>query len=331
MMLRFAMPAMLGLALVGIAAAWSMARRRRRGDARLRLPAADLHVKLGTTPWQLAERGLPVLRGIVLVLLAVALARPQAGDEIRTVSTYGVDILVALDVSTSMMAEDFPGNRLEEARRTVKRFIDARPVDRIGLVVFAGLAVTRCPVTLDHAMLHQFLDEVDFAPRDQDGTALGMGLAAAVNRLRDSEAKSKIVVLVTDGRNNRGQIGPQAAAEAARALGIKVYTVGVGTEGEAPVPVDIGPLGRRVVMQRVDLDEPLLREIAEKTDGRYFRATDADTLAEVFATIDALEKTETKSRVRMLYTELFWILLAPGFGLLLFERLLVSTRLRRIP
>jgi len=331
MMLRLATPAMLLLALVAIAAAWFMGRRSRRGDARLRLPAADLHVQLGTTPWQLAERSLPVLRGIVLVLLAAALARPQAGDEIRTVSTYGVDILLALDVSTSMMAEDFPGNRLEEARRTVKRFIDERPTDRIGLVVFAGLAVTRCPVTLDYAMLHLFLDEVDFAPRDQDGTALGMGLAAAVNRLRGSEAKSKVVVLLTDGRNNRGQIGPQAAAEAARALGIKVYTVGVGTEGEAPVPVDIGPLGRRVVMQRVDLDEPLLREIAEKTDGRYFRATDADTLAQVFATIDELEKTETKSRVRMLYTELFWYLVAPALGLLLFERLLVSTRLRRIP
>jgi Ca-activated chloride channel family protein len=330
-MFRLASPLMLALLLPAIGVAWAAARRRRRGDARIQLPGAALRLRLGVTPWQRLERALPVLRGLALVLLAAALARPQAGEEIRTVSTYGVDIVVALDVSTSMMAEDFPGNRLEEARRTVKRFIEGRRGDRIGLVVFAGVAVTRCPVTLDHEMLRQFLDEVDFAPRDFDGTAMGMGLAAAVNRLRGSEAKSKIVVLLTDGRNNRGQIGPQAAAAAARAVGVKVYTVGVGTEGEAPVPVDVGPLGRRTVMQRVDLDEPLLREIAESTDGRYFRATDADTLARVFETIDSLEKSEIKSRVRMLYTELYAWVAIPALAFLLLERALVATRLRRIP
>jgi Ca-activated chloride channel family protein len=180
-------------------------------------------------------------------------------------------------------------------------------------------------------MLLQFLDELDFASREEDGTAIGLGLAAAVNRLRASDAKSKVVILLTDGRNNRGQIGPQAAAQAARALGVRVYTVGVGTEGEAPVPVDIGPLGRRTVLQRVDIDEELLREIASLTDGRYFRATDADTRAQVFATIDSLEKTEIESRVRMLYTELFAWLALPALGLLLIERALGATRLRRIP
>jgi len=330
-MFRFATPVMLALVAASIAAAWGMARRRRRGDARMPLPGASLRIRLGTTPWQRAERALPWLRALVLVLLAAALARPQAGDEIRSVSTYGVDIVLALDVSTSMMAEDFPGNRLEEARRTVKRFVEGRKTDRLGLVLFAGVAVTRCPLTLDHQMLRQFLDEVDFAPRDQDGTALGMGLAAAVNRLRRSDAKSRVVVLLTDGRNNRGQIGPQAAAAAARAVGVKVYTVGIGTEGEAPVPVDAGPLGRRTVMQRVDLDEPLLREIAEGTDGRYFRATDADTLAQVFATIDSLETSEIRSRVRMLYTELFPYVVLPAIVLLMLERLLLATRLRRIP
>ena len=158
-----------------------------------------------------------------------------------------------------------------------------------------------------------------------------MGLAAAVNRLRRSDARSKVVALVTDGRNNRGQIGPQAAAEAARAVGVRVYPVGVGTEGEAPVPVDRGPLGQRYVMQRVDLDEPLLREIAEHTSGRYFRATDAAGLTDVFETIDGLEQTEIETRVRVLHTELFHYALLPALALLGLERLLLGSQLRRIP
>jgi len=330
-MFRFASPLWLLLGAAALGAAWAMARRRAGGDARLRLPAAEARMRIGITPWQRLDRALPVLRAALLLLVTAALARPQAGEEIRSVTTQGVDIVLVLDVSTSMMAQDFPGNRLEEARRTVARFVAGRPSDRIGLVVFAGVAVTRCPLTLDHAMLRQHLDEVDFAPRDQDGTALGMGLAAGVNRLRDSQAKSRVVVLLTDGRNNRGQLGPEAAAEAARALGIKVYTVGVGTEGEAPVPVDAGPLGRRVVMQRVDLDEPLLRQVAERTQGRYFRATDADALERVFTTIDALEKSDIRSRVRLLYTELFGLVLVPALGLLLLEQGLAATRLKRIP
>lgn len=331
-MFRFASPAWLALIPVALAAAWFLGRRRRGGDARLFLPGASVVLRLGKSPWQRLELLLPWLRAAVLLLVLVGLARPQAGARLETVSSFGVDIVIALDVSGSMRAEDFrPKNRLEVARRTVERFIEGRPSDRIGLVVFAGLAVTRSPLTLDHQMLRQFLDEVEFAPRDQDGTALGMGLAAAVNRLRKSDARSKVVVLVTDGRNNRGQIGPQAAAEAARAIGVKVYAVGVGTEGEAPVPVDFGPLGRRYQMQRVELDEPLLREIAAKTDGRYFRATDAAGLQEVFQTIDSLEQTEIESRVRMLYTELFHYAILSALAVFGFERLLLGTRLRRIP
>ena len=213
------------------------------------------------------------------------------------------------------------------ARQTIQRFIEGRAADRLGLVVFAALATTRCPLTLDHAMLSQFLDQVDFAPRDQDGTAMGMGLATAVNRLRRSPAESKVVVLVTDGVNNTGQIGPAAAAEAARALGVKVYVIGVGSEGEARVPVGRG----RYVLQRVELDEPLLQEIARKTGGQYFRATDAEALTTVFQTIDGLEKSEIESRVRVLYRELFPFVLLPAVVLLLLERLLLGTRLRRIP
>jgi Ca-activated chloride channel family protein len=330
-MLRFATPWVLAFLPLALATGWLLARRRSRGDARLRLPAAGLRLRLGRTPWQRLEHILPVLRTLVLVLVVVALARPQSGAQLSRVSTFGVDIVIALDVSHSMKAEDFPGNRLEEAKRVVQRFINGRPADRIGLVVFAGLAVTRCPLTLDQAMLRQFVNEIDFAPREQDGTALGMGLASAVNRLRKSDALSKVIVLVTDGRNNRGQIGPAAAAEAARALGVRVYTVGVGTEGEAPIRVDYGALGQRTLMQRVDLDEDLLREIARTTDGRYFRATDADSLGEVFATIDELEKSEIAADVRVLYSELFpWVLL-PGLFVLLLERWLAGTRLRRIP
>jgi Ca-activated chloride channel family protein len=330
-MLRLASPWMLALVVPALAAAWTLARRRKRGDARLALPGASARLRMGTSPWQQLERALPWMRALVLLLVVVALARPQAGTRLETVSAYGVDIVVALDVSSSMKAEDFPGNRLAEAKRVVQRFVAGRATDRIGLVVFAGLAVTRCPLTLDHEMLLQFLDRVDFAPRDEDGTALGMGLAAGVNRLRKSDARSKIVVLVTDGRNNRGQIGPEAAAEAARAIGVRVYPVGVGTEGEAPVPVDRGPLGKRYVMQRVDLDEPLLREIADHTEGRYFRATDAERLADVFRTIDELEQTEIESRVRVLHTELFHYALLPALALLALERLLLGTRLRRVP
>jgi Ca-activated chloride channel family protein len=270
---------------------------------------------------------------VVLLLFVVSLARPQGGERIVNQSTLGVDIVVALDVSGSMRAEDFqPKNRLEVARRTVEGFIRSRGSDRVGLVVFAALAATRCPLTLDHEMLRQFLEQVDFAPRDQDGTAIGLGLATAVNRLRDSTAKSKVVVLVTDGvDNNQGQIGPRAAAAAAQALEVKVYTIGVGSQGEARVPVDMGALGQRYVMQRVELDEELLKEIAETTNGLYFRATDAEGLETIFGKIDELEKVEIESRERVLYSELFPYLLFPAVGLLLLERLMGWTRLRRIP
>lgn len=331
-MLRLATPWMLLALPVVVFAVWWMGRRRARGDARLGLPRAELRKAIGASGWVRLERGLPWLRGLILVLLVVTAARPQSGERLESVSTLGVDIVVALDVSGSMRAEDFtPKNRLEVARRTVGSFIEGRPSDRLGLVVFAAMATTRCPLTQDHEMLQTFLDQVEFAPPDQDGTAIGLGLATAVNRLRDSKAKSRVAVLVTDGVNNAGQIGPQAAAEAARALDVKVYTVGVGSEGRVPIPVDLGPMGRRTVMQEVELDEELLQEIADTTGGQYFRATDPEGLARVFETIDELEKTEIESQVRVLYSELFSMTLLPALFLLMLERLLVSTRLRRLP
>jgi len=331
-MLRFASPLMLSLLLPACVAAIYFARRRRRGDSRLTLPLAGMHVGIVVSPWVRIDRMLPWMRGLAMLLIVFSLARPQAGSTLQTTSTHGVDIVVALDVSGSMRAEDFkPDNRLEVARQTVQQFVAGRPSDRLGLVIFASLATTRCPLTLDHAMLDDFLTQIDFAPPEEDGTALGMGLATAVNRLRDSDARSRVVVLVTDGENNAGQIGPDAAAEAARALDVKVYTIGVGSDGEVPFPINQGPFGVRYVMQEVTLDEELLREIADLTGGQYFRATDAEALRATFETIDALEKTEIESRVRVLYRELFHWMLFPAVGLLFLERFLLATRLRRIP
>ncbi len=330
-MLRFASPWALALLPAAIAAAAFMARRRRRGDARLLLPSGALRGRLAASGWIRIEPLVPWTRGCVLVLVIVALARPQAGAREERVSTLGVDIVVALDISGSMRAEDFdPLNRLEVAKRTLLEFADGRPADRIGLVIFGAISTTRCPLTLDHAMLRSLVEEVDFAPQEEDGTALGMGLATAVGRLRLSPARSKVIVLLTDGRNNRGQIGPETAGRMAEALGIRVYTIGVGRDGESRVPVDT-PFGKRYILQRLDLDEPLLRSLASTSGGRYFRATDAAALREIFRTIDSMEKTEVESRVRVLYTERFLVLLVPAAGLFLLERLLVATRLRRIP
>jgi Ca-activated chloride channel family protein len=330
-MFRFATPWVLTLAPAVLAAAWWMARRRRRGDARLALPLASVGLALPQGPWVRLERTLPWMRATALLLLVVALGRPQSGARIENVSTLGVDIVIALDISGSMRAEDFqPDNRLTVARDTVERFVERRPADRVGLVVFAALAATRCPLTLDHEMFRELLSTVEFAPREQDGTALGMGLATAVNRLRESKAKSRVAVLVTDGVNNTGEIGPVAAAEAAAALGVKVYTIGVGTQGYATIPVDT-PWGIQRQQVEVELDEDLLREIADETGGQYFRATDAQALESIFETIDQLEKTEIESRIRILYSEMFPWALIPAVLIFLFERLLAATRLRRIP
>ncbi len=331
-MFRFGAPWALVLLPAAGAAAWWTARARRRATARVRLPGAAGLAPVARSPWTRIDRAIPWVRGAVLVLLVLAPARPQSGASIETTSTEGVDVVIALDDSGSMRCEDFrPLNRLAVAKKTVAEFIAGRDSDRIGLVVFSAIATTRCPLTLDHAMLASFLDEVDFTPQEDDGTAIGLGLATAVNRLRTSPARSKVVVLVTDGRNNRGQIGPEAAAEAARALGVRVYTIGVGSRGEAPYPVEEGVFGKRYVMLREELDEPLLTKIAATTGGSYYRATDPEALRQVFAKIDSLEKTRVESRVRVLYTERFPLALFPAGLLFLGEALLAVTRLRRIP
>lgn len=331
-MFRFATAWILVLLPAGVAVAFWMARRRKRGGARVPLPQAGLLLPKIRSPWVAIEGLLPWLRGLILVLLMLGLARPQSGSRIETTSTLGVDIIVVQDTSESMRGEDFaPDHRLAAAKKSIRTFIEGRTNDRVGLVAFGSLATTRCPLTLDHEMLLQMLDDVDFSPRDEGGTAIGMGLATAVNRLRDSTARSRVVVLLTDGANNEGQIGPEAAAEAAKALGVRVYTIGVGSTGQVPLTVQDRSGRRYVQMQYFELDEELLQSIADTTGGQYFNVRDSGAMEAVFETIDALEKTEIESRERVLYRELFGWMLFPAVGLLFLERTLAGTRLRRIP
>ena len=330
-MFRFASPWALALLPLALAVWWKLDHRLRTGGPRATLPEAGRVGRLGRSFWTVLERGLPVARALAIALAVTALARPQWGHTVENVSSQGVDIVVAIDISGSMRCEDErPRSRLEVARASLKRFIEGRPGDRIGLVAFASLAATRCPLTLDHDMLNDFVAALDYAPPGEERTAIGMGLATAVRRLERSNARSRVAVVLTDGRNNEGQIGPETAADAARALGVRVYTIGVGTEGEAACPVDT-PLGRQYVSQHEDLDEPLLRKMAEPSGGRYFRATDPKGLEEAFHEIDSLEKTTIESRIRVLYSEKFPWALVPAGLLFLGEIALGATRLRRLP
>jgi Ca-activated chloride channel family protein len=271
-----------------------------------------------------------LLRFLVLTALVVALARPQTGITSESVRTQGIDILLAMDVSSSMLAEDLEPNRLEAAKQVAAEFAQGRRNDRIGLVAFAGEAYTQAPLTLDHSVIVSLLTELDVG-MIEDGTAVGMGLATAVKRLQASDAESKVVVLLTDGRNNRGEIGPTTAAQMAQALGIRVYTIGAGTQGTARVPVNDPLLGRRYLNMRVDLDEPTLREMAQLTGGRYFRAMDRESLETVYAEIDELETTEIQVEHFTRYGELFPPILAAGLLLLFMEVGLGQTALRKLP
>ncbi len=275
------------------------------------------------------------LRSAALVLMVIALARPQYGNEQTKVATEGIDIVLAVDVSGSMLAEDFEirgqrYNRLHIIKPVVKDFILQRTNDRIGLVVFAGRPYTQCPMTLDHDMLLQLLEKVEIG-MVEDGTAIGSALGSSIERLKDTKAKSKVIILLTDGRNNAGEIDPLTAAEIARTFGIKVYTIGAGTKGLAPFPaLDI--FGNRVMKQvKIDIDDDALREIAKITDGNYYRATDTESLKEIYRQIDKLEKTESEVTQYTEYKELFHYFLLPAFGFLLIELGLKKTRLRKLP
>ncbi|MCF8277604.1 MAG: VWA domain-containing protein [Flavobacteriales bacterium] len=232
-----------------------------------------------------------VLRMLAISLIIVVLARPQSTSSWQDVTTEGIDIVMALDISGSMLAEDFKPNRLEAAKKVAKTFIGSRPNDRLGLVVFAGESFTQCPLTTDHSVILNLFNDVKSGML-QDGTAIGMGLGTSIKRLKDSEAISKVVILLTDGDNNSGSIAPGTAAEIAKEFGIRVYTIGVGTRGTAPYP-QVDPFGRTVYTDmEVKINEELLTRIAEMTGGKYFRATDNASLEEVYTEIDELEKSK---------------------------------------
>jgi Ca-activated chloride channel homolog len=273
------------------------------------------------------------LRILTLVALVIALAGPRTGSSIVDVNAEGIAIVVTLDISSSMLAEDLsPVNRMEVARTTARDFIRGREYDRIGLVAFAGEALTQVPITIDYPVIYQALEQLQAGSGMlEDGTAIGTALATAANRLRRVEGKSRVVVLVTDGENNRGEIDPLTAARASAAYGIKVYTIGIGTEGVARVPVARGPFGVQYASLPVHIDEALLTQIAELTGGKYFRAQTREALANIYAQIDQLEKTDVNVRRYMDYTPWHLPFVLFATVCLLLEWLLRASRWGRVP
>ena len=279
---------------------------------------------------------LAALRWIALALLIVALAQPRLANSHTEVKASGIDIVCALDMSGSMISEDFVVNgqrvnRFNMARSVLKSFIDQRPDDRIGLVVFAAQAFIAAPLTLDHDYLQENLDRLEIGTINSDATAIGDALTTAVNRLRGLKAKSKIIILATDGQNNSGKVDPLMVADAAAALGVKIYTVGIGEQGSAPMPVFMG--GQKVGYQNVpvDVDEETLQKIADRTGGKYYRADNAEKFRQIYAEIDKLEKTEAVINKFTQYQELFPWLAAGGLAILLLELALGQTVFRRLP
>lgn len=278
-----------------------------------------------------AIKYLPILRYLAVAALIVAMARPQQTLKEEVVKAEGIDIILAMDLSSSMLAKDFDPDRLTVSKDVAAKFVDKREYDRIGLVVFAGTSFTQTPLTTDHNILKDFLANLECGMLD-DGTAIGMGLATAANRLKDSKSKSKVIILLTDGVNNAGYIKPLTAAEIAKEYGMKVYTIGVGTTGAALTPVNRRNDGKFVFgMSKVNIDEKLLAEISTMTGGRYFRATDEAMLNRIYDEIDQLEKTEMEVNVFKRYKDIFRIPLMIALCLLLLEFLLRQTVLRTLP
>ncbi len=303
--------------------------RRRRGGVAVPYSDVSLPAAVSRDPWW--TRLPPILRGLALAAFIVGAAGPRLGTSTLEEKKEGISIVVAIDISSSMLAEDFaPSNRLEVAKRQAVAFIRGRSADRIGLVAFAGEALTQVPLTLDYAVVEQAVMDLRIGSLE-DGTAIGSGLATAVNRLRRSPDKSKVVLLLTDGENNKGLIDPRTAAATASAYGIRVYTIGVGTIGEAPIPTGRGVGGYRYEMLPVRIDEPLMREISQQTGAQYFRATDAEALSRVFSTIDELEKTPIQITRYANSDEATRPLVLLGLVALTLELLLGATVLVRLP
>ncbi len=330
MFIRFADPYFLFLLLlIPFLVFWYVRRRKGKGGT-LRFSYLGFAKAVHRSSAERARHVLFVLRMFVLCLLILAFARPQSGIKGEEVITQGVDIVLAMDISSSMLAEDIQPNRVDAAKEVASDFVRGRQNDRVGMVVFAGEAYTQCPLTIDYGIILGFLDEIHVG-MIEDGTAIGMGLATAVNRLRNSEAKSKVIILLTDGENNRGEIDPITAAQAAQAFDVRIYAIGAGTRGTAMYPVDDPIFGRRYVPMQVNIDEETLTRIANMTGGQYFRATDREQLDSIYQEIDEMEKTEISVNEYTRYSELFFYLVGAAGLLFLGELGLAHTRFRKIP
>ena len=332
-MVRFLNPEFLWLlALLPLIALW---RGRRGRVAAVEYSNVEIARTVARETRSRPARWTTMLRLLVAALIILGLARPQYGKGRSEIQASGVDLMLALDVSGSMEALDFtingqPESRVEVVKSVVAKFIEDRPDDRVGLIAFGGAPYLVSPLTLDHEWLKQNLDRVHVG-LVEDSTAIGSAIATCVNRLRDQPSKSKVVVLLTDGQNNAGKISPQTAAEAARAMGVKVYTIGAGAKGEAPMPVKDQFGNRQIVMARVDVDEAALQKIADETGGKFFRATDTDSLKKIYAEIDRMEKTTHQVKKFARYHELFAFAVVPGLMLLGLSLGLEQTRFRRLP
>ncbi|MCH8329949.1 MAG: VWA domain-containing protein [Bacteroidetes bacterium] len=314
------------LLIIPIMAVWYW-RRNRQQFVELKLSSLKGVEKVRSIRVYLREI-MPLFRAAAILLIIVALARPQSTSSDEKVETEGIDIVLVTDISSSMLAEDLKPNRIEASKNVAIEFIDRRPNDRIGLVVFAGESFSQCPITTDHMVLKNLLREIK-SGWIEDGTAIGMGLATAVNRLKESEAESKVIILLTDGINNSGFIDPLTAVEIARQFSIRVYTIGVGTEGFAPYPVKT-PFGVQIQQMEVKIDENLLQQIAEMTGGKYFRAANNKKLKEIYKSIDEMEKSKIEITAIQRHSEQFLGFAFWGTILLLSELLIRYSLFRSV-
>ncbi len=330
-MLQFADPYYFVLMLlIPVLVYWYLSQHTKR-EGTVRFSNLLVLKKLKASKKQKLRHSLFILRILAITLVVIALARPRASFKEEEIETEGIDIVIALDVSSSMRAEDFkPANRLEAAKIVAKDFINGRTNDRIGMVVFSGRSYTQAPLTLDYGILLSFIEDIHIG-MIEDGTAIGMAIATCVNRLRDSKAKSKVVILLTDGRNNRGELDPITASQLAGAMDVKIYTIGMGKRGQAMYPVNDPIRGKYYVPMDVQIDEPMLQQIATNTNGNYFRATDEKKLEEIFVEIGELEKTKIEVKEYTRYSELFIWFVIPAAFFFLIEVLLANTYFRKIP
>ncbi|MCH7732972.1 MAG: VWA domain-containing protein [Candidatus Marinimicrobia bacterium] len=328
-MFKFASPLILLLLPIVPFIAWWYHKRGEQREGTIQFSSLSLLKDIKGLTGKGKIRFLLGLRLLAITLLILALAKPQVVSTESDILTEVIDIILVLDISSSMLAEDFKPNRLEAAKVTAREFIENRKGDRIGLVVFAGESYIQCPLTIDYDVLKSLLDQVTIIDEQHDGTAIGMALAHSLNRLRGSHTKSKVIVLLSDGSNNAGELDPITASGFARDYGVKIYTVGVGSKGKAPYPVNDPIVGKRYVQVDVDMDEETLKRVAETADGKYFRATDEESLLEIYNEISRLERSEIKVKEFHQYEELFGLFLISGLMFVLGEGILNDVFFRR--